>query len=33
VSAVITAIVLVAVIFVLGLTFGYLMALFTGRGK
>jgi hypothetical protein len=33
VSQVITAIVLIAVIFVLGLTLGYLMALFTGRRK
>jgi hypothetical protein len=33
VSAVITVVVLIAVIFALGLTFGYLVALFTGRGK
>jgi hypothetical protein len=33
VSAVITAVVLIAVIFILGLTFGYLVALFTGRGS
>lgn len=32
-SQVITAVILIIVIFVLGLTFGYLVALFTGRGK
>ena len=32
-SQVITAVTLIAVIFVLGVTFGYLVALFTGRGK
>jgi hypothetical protein len=32
-SQVITAVVLIAVIFVLGLAFGYLVALFTGRRK
>jgi hypothetical protein len=32
-SQVITAAVLVAVIFVLGLAFGYLVALFTGRRR
>ena len=32
-SEVITAVVLIAVIFLLGLTFGYLVALFTGRRK
>jgi hypothetical protein len=30
-SQVITAVTLIAVIFVLGITFGYLVALFTGR--
>jgi flagellin-like protein len=30
-SEVITAIVLIAVIFILGITFGYLVALFSGR--
>lgn len=30
---VITAVVLIGVIFVLGVTFGYLVALFTGRKK
>jgi hypothetical protein len=30
---VITAVVLITVIFVLGLSFGYLVALFTGRRK
>jgi hypothetical protein len=33
VSEVITAVVLITVIFVLGLTFGYLAALFAGRRK
>jgi flagellin-like protein len=33
VSEVITAVVLIVVIFVLGLTFGYLVALFTDRRK
>jgi hypothetical protein len=32
-SQVMTAVTLIAVIFVLGITFGYLVALFTGRGK
>jgi hypothetical protein len=32
-SQVITAVTLIAVIFVLGITFGYLVALFTGRRK
>jgi flagellin-like protein len=32
-SQVITAVVLIAVIFVLGVTFGYLGALFNGRRK
>jgi hypothetical protein len=32
-SEVITAVVLIIVIFVLGLTFGYLVALFTGHRK
>lgn len=32
-SAVITVIVLIAAIFILGLTFGYLAAQFIGRGK
>lgn len=32
-SEVITAVVLIAVIFVLGLALGYLVALFTGRRK
>ena len=32
-SQLITAVVLIAVIFVLGIAFGYLVALFTGRRK
>jgi flagellin-like protein len=33
VSEVITAVIMIAVIFVLGLAFGYLVALFTGRER
>jgi flagellin-like protein len=33
VSEVITAVILIAVIFVLGIAFGYLMAMFAGRRK
>jgi hypothetical protein len=33
VGEVVTAVVLIGVIFILGITFGYLVAIFTGRGK